>query len=339
MNIGNKIHELRKKKGITQEALASALSLSPQAVSKWESGLTYPDITMIPAIAGYFEISLDVLFDFDATKIKENVEKILAEAWEYFFSDTEWYAETVKAALKDYPGNEDLLEKLIEAYRRLNADNRYTEEIISLCQKLLTESKDFPRVCRMKELQAQLYLKKNEYGKAKEILETLPTWLVPIKDDAFASILKGKDKANGASMAKWIYMAATYRACMNQGNAWYRMEEEGVTFQSVSVDEYLPFALQAYKEGAGVIELFLGEPPHNENRYVWEGMQTTHYVFYQRIAACHKRLGNTEECEKAIDEAYRIVSSSWFDYEENKDEIMGPFYQYLKDYDLEEYIR
>lgn len=54
INIGNKIRELRKKKGITQEVLASVLSVSPQAVSKWESGLTYPDMEMIPVIAGYF---------------------------------------------------------------------------------------------------------------------------------------------------------------------------------------------------------------------------------------------------------------------------------------------
>ena len=65
INIGNKIRELRKKKGITQEALASVLSVSPQAVSKWESGLTYPDMSMIPAIAGYFGIAIDVLFEYD----------------------------------------------------------------------------------------------------------------------------------------------------------------------------------------------------------------------------------------------------------------------------------
>ena len=40
MNIGNKIRELRKKKGITQEQLASALSITSQAVSKWETGVS-----------------------------------------------------------------------------------------------------------------------------------------------------------------------------------------------------------------------------------------------------------------------------------------------------------
>ena len=40
INIGNKIRELRKKKGVTQEGLATVLKVSPQAVSKWESGVS-----------------------------------------------------------------------------------------------------------------------------------------------------------------------------------------------------------------------------------------------------------------------------------------------------------
>ena len=70
IHIGKKILELRKKKGITQEALASVLSVSPQAISKWESALTYPDIEMIPVIAGYFEVSMDILFDYDVREMK-----------------------------------------------------------------------------------------------------------------------------------------------------------------------------------------------------------------------------------------------------------------------------
>ena len=73
INIGNKIRKLRKKKGITQEGLASVLSVSPQAVSKWESGLTYPDMEMIPIIAGYFEVSLDILFDYDIREMKAKI--------------------------------------------------------------------------------------------------------------------------------------------------------------------------------------------------------------------------------------------------------------------------
>jgi len=77
MNIGNKIRELRKKKGITQEQLASALGITSQAVSKWEMSTGYPDIAMLPVIAGYFGVSMDTLFNYDADKLEEKIMDVL----------------------------------------------------------------------------------------------------------------------------------------------------------------------------------------------------------------------------------------------------------------------
>ena len=48
MNIGNKIRELRKQRGITQEQLAESIGISFQAVSKWENNIALPDITLVP---------------------------------------------------------------------------------------------------------------------------------------------------------------------------------------------------------------------------------------------------------------------------------------------------
>ncbi|MBQ7153363.1 MAG: helix-turn-helix transcriptional regulator [Clostridia bacterium] len=59
--IGQKIATLRKKKGVTQEELANALTISAQAISKWENGGT-PDIEHIPAIAQFFNVTTDELF-------------------------------------------------------------------------------------------------------------------------------------------------------------------------------------------------------------------------------------------------------------------------------------
>ena len=74
-------------------------------------------------------------------------------------------------------------------------------------------------------------------------------------------------------------------------------------------------------------------------QYLWVGMQTFHWIFHQRIAACYKKLGNIEECEKNIAEAYRLVSVVWKDFKENQKRYMDPFHQYLKEYDLAEYIK
>lgn len=59
--IGEKITELRKKAHLTQKQLASALNLSSAAVSKWETGVSIPDIDMIYALADFFHVSMDTL--------------------------------------------------------------------------------------------------------------------------------------------------------------------------------------------------------------------------------------------------------------------------------------
>ena len=65
INMGARIRSLRKARNLSQEVLAQYLGVSFQAVSKWENGDTLPDVTLIPAIAGFFQVSTDELFDFN----------------------------------------------------------------------------------------------------------------------------------------------------------------------------------------------------------------------------------------------------------------------------------
>ena len=65
MNIGKKIAERRKELGMTQEALAEKLSLSAQAVSKWENGWNLPDIENIRLIAEALKMSPSALIGED----------------------------------------------------------------------------------------------------------------------------------------------------------------------------------------------------------------------------------------------------------------------------------
>ena len=72
MNIGEKIAQLRRDAGMTQEALASRLVISPQAISKWERGIANPDLELIPEIAKLFGISTDELLGLSSPKAQEN---------------------------------------------------------------------------------------------------------------------------------------------------------------------------------------------------------------------------------------------------------------------------
>ena len=61
MEFGEKLQELRKSRGLTQEELAEALYVSRTAVSKWESGRGYPSIDSLKEISNYFSVSIDDL--------------------------------------------------------------------------------------------------------------------------------------------------------------------------------------------------------------------------------------------------------------------------------------
>lgn len=60
--IAENIQRLRKERNVTQEILASALEISVQAVSKWETGASLPDIMQLPRIAKFFGVTIDYLF-------------------------------------------------------------------------------------------------------------------------------------------------------------------------------------------------------------------------------------------------------------------------------------
>ena len=74
MEFSKKIRQLRFRSSLTQEQLAERLSLSPQAVSKWETGAAMPDISLLPDLAEVFGVSIDELFDLTAEQKMRRIE-------------------------------------------------------------------------------------------------------------------------------------------------------------------------------------------------------------------------------------------------------------------------
>ncbi len=88
MEIGKKIKQLRLNKGVTQEALANALGVTYQAVSRWENETTMPDISLLPQISVFFGVSIDELFEFTEESQYERIENMLNE--KSILSDSEF---------------------------------------------------------------------------------------------------------------------------------------------------------------------------------------------------------------------------------------------------------
>ena len=116
MTIGEKIALLRKEKNITQTELAEYLFLTPQTVSRWEVGSGAPEITLLPKIATFFDVSIDDLFGLTSLERAEDLvskysvlrdDHSFQEAMEYIDSQLQ----TIDAVLKNGTGDPAELER------------------------------------------------------------------------------------------------------------------------------------------------------------------------------------------------------------------------------------
>lgn len=133
LDLGTKIRELRRRDGRTQEALAEALGVTSQAVSRWESGGSYPDMELMPSIANYFGVTIDELFGYHndrERKIQAIMDQVDALGIKTR-SDDEWVDECLtilREGLAEFPQNERLLLTLAETLSEAGW-RRYGERI------------------------------------------------------------------------------------------------------------------------------------------------------------------------------------------------------------------
>ncbi|MFT8838090.1 helix-turn-helix domain-containing protein [Liquorilactobacillus satsumensis] len=86
--IGPVLTAQRKQKGITQQQLADFIGVSKAAVSKWETGQTYPDITLLPALAAYFDLRIDDLLNYQPQLSAKEIQTIYAALKTSFETET-----------------------------------------------------------------------------------------------------------------------------------------------------------------------------------------------------------------------------------------------------------
>ena len=80
IKIGKKIRLLRKNNDVTQDKLAAYLGVTPQAVSRWESEICYPDIETLPQIADFFGVGMDELLCYDSVQKETRIREYLSNA-------------------------------------------------------------------------------------------------------------------------------------------------------------------------------------------------------------------------------------------------------------------
>ena len=105
-NIGTKIKDLRRGRGMTQEQLADFLQISFQAISKWERGESLPDLTMLAPLARLFNVTTDELLGLTNNvrdQRREELDFACEHGWKVMDGEDEF--RLAQEAVKEYPGN------------------------------------------------------------------------------------------------------------------------------------------------------------------------------------------------------------------------------------------
>ena len=187
LNIGKRIKELRRAKDITQEEFAEYLGVSYQSVSRWENGVCYPDMELLPIMADFFGVSVDSLMGVDDAIEKEKVSRYLDDFQNAISKgDVNTCIEIARKGVSEYPNNYALLNKLMFALFVAGDDDgnipewkenreKYDEEIINIGERIM---KYCPEPDLRLEATARLAFQHCEMGrkkKGRDVYETLPS--------------------------------------------------------------------------------------------------------------------------------------------------------------------
>ena len=144
MSFGKIIKKLRREREMTQEQLAETLSISPQAVSRWENDMAMPDISLIAPLCNLFNVTSDELLEIDLSQKQKHIKAICDEADKYSHRGYLNEARTIlENGLKKYPDNIDLIyELMFLSYwaRNDTGDSKYIDEAIKWGEQILKRS-------------------------------------------------------------------------------------------------------------------------------------------------------------------------------------------------------
>jgi len=172
------LKNLRKQRGLTQEQLAETIGVSCQAVSKWETNSSYPDISLLVIIANYFDVSVDYLLGHDTSKQNEEIKNVCNQANDLFKNGNYLQAiPLLRETLIKHPGNEELMYNLAWALSgTIKESPENYDEAILLYQKILEISSDAKMKIKVTRDLIYRFYTKSEMDKALFCANELPAF-------------------------------------------------------------------------------------------------------------------------------------------------------------------
>lgn len=291
IRIGEKIRLLRKKNDVTQDKLADRLGVTPQAVSRWESGVCYPDMNYLPAIADYFSVTMDELLCYTGVQKATRVKEYLAEVEHLLDRDRVVEAlELLRRAMAEIPSDESLqLETagVLSLYAELLQDSAKPEakaamdaaltEAVSLCRHILEDCTDDRLRDETKKTLCDIYAHQlDDVTRAQEIADQLHGMDVS-REIIRATMLTG-DVAFAQAQKNLILFA---------DNIWWHLYNLACV-PDIAGDRYTAAQQIAILEkGVALFEVIFDDQP----LFYADRLANS----YRQLAMLHLSLGHTEE--------------------------------------------
>lgn len=263
IKIGENIKRLRKAKNVTQEQIAEVLGISVTAVSKWERGETYPDITLLFPLAHYFDVTLDELMGYDEERIQAEIDAMLTEYRSLWGIDWLKAREVICKAYKEYPNDYLVMHYYMWNLAGDMADNdretllAHKEEFATICDKILGGCTEETIRLNAWNMKAKLL---HAEGRTEEALaiygEKYPNWYHTCdqkKEQLFA-----KDTPEfGLYLKQNMYELACFATDKKMKDIWFCTE--GGPEDKVKKSLELAEVLADMRERTGYEELLLSE--------------------------------------------------------------------------------
>lgn len=179
MKMNEVIRKYRKERRLTQEQVAGYLGVSAPAVNKWESGSSYPDITLIPALARLLRVDLNTLMCFQENLSEQEIAAFANQVYETMQQQSFacGFAQAMEK-IQEYPNCDKLtcmLAGVLEGgliFFRVEEKENYQQQIDALYHRLL-DSEDTEVCNATRRMLVSRYIVKEQYQQAQELLDQM----------------------------------------------------------------------------------------------------------------------------------------------------------------------
>ena len=190
--IDKNLQEYRAKRGNTQEELAEFLSVSSQAVSKWERGESIPDVTLLPRIASYYNVSVDDLLGVGEMRKQEKIKEYRKKSGKLLTEiKLKENLEVWREAQNEFPNDMDVLHSLM--YALMLAEGRECREVIDVGERILRESTVERHRCKAIECLTKCYDALGDAETAKKYAYMNSSMWVS-REELLSAVLKGDEQ-------------------------------------------------------------------------------------------------------------------------------------------------